>query len=227
MNRPTVYLAYKTSLTNAHPPFFFWLLYFWRYVGNSEFVLRLPSVLAGTALGWVAFKWVGDLFGRNAGSICLALLTFSPTMIALSADVRGYALLLFFMASALFFLELAFQKRSVGMMVLFSLCLYLAILTHYSALWFALVVGVYSLLRVVSGQLPARVVRVWLGFQAGAAAIYAWLYVTHITKLRGRGLEQEGMRGWLRHSYFRPGEEGAWGFSLTNNGSALQFAFAQ
>ena len=227
MNRPSVYLAYKTSLTNAHPPFFFWLLYFWRYVGNSEFVLRLPSVLAGTALGWVAFKWVGDLFGRNPGFICLALITFSPTMIALSADVRGYALLLFFMASALFFLERAFQKRSVGMMVLFSLCLYLAILTHYSALWFALVVGVYSLLRVVSGQLPARVVRVWLGFQAGAAAIYAWLYVTHITKLRGSGIEQEAMRGWLRHSYFRPGEEELWDFAFNNSVSAFQFAFAQ
>src|SRR3989442_6827200 len=28
--------AYKTSLTNAHPPFFFWLLYFWRYVGKKR-----------------------------------------------------------------------------------------------------------------------------------------------------------------------------------------------
>ncbi len=227
MNRPSAYLAYKTSLTNAHPPFFFWLLYVWRYLGNSEFVLRLPSVLAGTALGWVAFKWVGDLFGRSAGFICLALLTFSPTMIALSADVRGYALLLFFMASALCFLERAFQQRSAGMMVLFSLCLYLAILTHYSALWFALVVGVYSLLRVLSAQLPARVERVWLGFQLGAAAIYAWLYVTHITKLRGSGIEQEAMRGWLRHSYFRPGEEELWDFAFNNSVSAFQFAFAQ
>jgi hypothetical protein len=37
--------AYQASLTTAHPPLLILLLCFWRTLGVSEFVLRLPSVL--------------------------------------------------------------------------------------------------------------------------------------------------------------------------------------
>src|SRR5580704_13372921 len=40
--------AYRASLTTAHPPLLIFLLHFLRGVGTSEFVLRLPSVIAGT-----------------------------------------------------------------------------------------------------------------------------------------------------------------------------------
>src|SRR5689334_1343338 len=39
--------AYRASLTNAHPPLLTFVLYFWRPLGDSELVLRLPSVIAG------------------------------------------------------------------------------------------------------------------------------------------------------------------------------------
>src|SRR5205807_853748 len=42
-------LAYKAALTNAHPPLLILVLYYWRSLGQSELMLRMPSVLAGTA----------------------------------------------------------------------------------------------------------------------------------------------------------------------------------
>ena len=42
--------VYRASLTNAHPPLYFLLLYLWRFLGSSELFLRLPSVIAGVAL---------------------------------------------------------------------------------------------------------------------------------------------------------------------------------
>ena len=76
-NQPSVTIAYKASLTNAHPPLFFLLLYFWRLVGNSELALRLPSVVAGTAMLWVAFRWLGRAFGTTTALIGLIILAFS------------------------------------------------------------------------------------------------------------------------------------------------------
>ena len=183
-NQRSAFWAYKVSLTNAHPPLIYLLLYYWKFLGRSELMLRFPSVVAGTAVCWVAYKWIGTVFGRAAGVIGLILVVFSPAMIALSAEVRSYALLLFFETAALYLVEKALQEKSVRKMWHFSIFLYLAILSHYSAIFFALAVGVYALARIVEAQLPRKVVAAWAGGQAGALTIYGFLYVTHLSKLK-------------------------------------------
>src|SRR5579864_8877597 len=89
-------LAYKAALTNAHPPLLILVLYYWRWLGQSELMLRMPSVLAGTACCWLTYLWLRQIVDRSAAFIGLLLLTLSPTMIGLSAEVRQYSLLLFF-----------------------------------------------------------------------------------------------------------------------------------
>src|SRR5580700_4870070 len=113
-NQSTWLLSYKASLTNAHPPLLTFVLYFWRRLGSSEFVLRLPSVIAGTAFGWIFFQWLTRLFGRVTGFIGLMLVSFLPPLIALSAEVRQYALLLFFLVSAAYLLERALAENSAA-----------------------------------------------------------------------------------------------------------------
>ena len=196
--------TYQASLTNAHPPLYFALLHYWHFVGNSEAMLRLPSVLASTAVGWMAFRWIGMVLGRTAGLVMLLLLAFSPVLTALAAEVRDYSLLLLWMASALYFLEKAFRDQKISSITCYSFFLYLAILTHYSALWFVLAVGIYVLLRISS--LKGRTRTGWMVFQLGAAAIYVWLYLVHVSGLRGSPMEAEAMTGWLRALYFRAGE---------------------
>src|SRR5271168_3001782 len=51
-------LAYRAALTNAHPPLLILVLYYWRSLGHSELILRLPSVLAGTACCWLLYLWL-------------------------------------------------------------------------------------------------------------------------------------------------------------------------
>ena len=184
LNQSSAFLAYKASLTNAHPPLIYLVLYYWHFLGRSELMLRLPSVVAGTAFCWMFYKWVGLAFGRAASWIGLILVTFSPAMIALSAEVRAYALLLFCMGGALYFLERAFAEKSVREMWYFSGFLYLAILSHYSAVFFAVAAGVYALARIADSHLPRRAIIAWAGGQAGALAIYGFLYETHLSKLK-------------------------------------------
>ena len=112
LNQATVSEAYKFSLTNAHPPLIYLLVYFWHFLGRSELMLRLPSVLAGTAFCWLNYLWIKKLFGKAAAGIGVILCTFSPAMIALSAELRAYALLLFCIGGALYFLSRAFDEKA-------------------------------------------------------------------------------------------------------------------
>jgi 4-amino-4-deoxy-L-arabinose transferase-like glycosyltransferase len=184
INQNSAFFAYKISLTNAHPPLIYLLVYYWRFLGRSELMLRFPSVLAGTALCWFAYKWIGTVFGKAASAIGLILIAFSPALIALSAELRAYALLLFCETTALYLVEIAFKEKSVRKMWYFSIFLYLAILSHYSALFFVLAVGVYALVRIIESEIPRKVIVAWAGGQAGALAVYGFLYVTHVSKLK-------------------------------------------
>jgi hypothetical protein len=147
-------------------------------------MLRLPSVLAGTIFCWAAYKWIGNLFGKAAGIIALIIVAFLPVMIALSAEVRSYALLLFCETTALYLIEEALEQNSVRKMGLFAAFLYLAILSHYSAIFFVFAVGIYALARFIESHHSRNVVITWAAGQVGALAIYWFLYVTHLSKLK-------------------------------------------
>lgn len=224
INQPSLFLAYKASLTNAHPPLVYLLLYVFHFAGHSELVLRLPLVLAGTAFCWLTFKWIRSLFGGPAGLIALILAAFSPALIALSAEVREYALLLFCMSAALCLLERAFAEKSVRIMWCFSLFLYLAILSHYSAALFALALGVYALARVADSESPRKVVHAWAIGQLGALAIYAFLYVSHISKIRNN------LAVWATSfgvTLFQLNQESILQFTRENTWNIFQYLFAQ
>lgn len=226
-NQPSWRLAYQASLTTAHPPLLIFLLYFWRTLGTSEFVLRLPSVLAGTAFCWACFKWLSTAFDRAVGWIGLVLVTFLPPMIALSAEVRQYMLLLLFISSAAYLLESALEKDSAGLMLVFSIALYLGLLSHYSGFLFAAAIGAYGLLRLIQGTSSARVITVWIASQVGALAIAVFLYATHISKQKGTVQTMQAMEEWLRKSYYHPGHDNWLLFVLGRSFGVFQFTFGQ
>src|SRR5262249_61830618 len=78
----------------------------------SPFALRLFAVAFGTAFLWSAYRWAGFLLGKSSALATLALLAFLPSLVLVSAEVRGYSLLLWLMAAALLALERAFSEKS-------------------------------------------------------------------------------------------------------------------
>src|SRR5713101_4586426 len=175
VDQPSIGKAYRASLTTAHPPLLILFLYYWRMLGHAEWILRLPSVLAGTAFCWITFLWLNKVASRSAALTGLALLLFSPSLIHLSAEVRSYALKLCFSSTALYFLERAFSEKSANMMLLSLAAFYLALLTHYSALIFALSIGIYALIRLYRGT-RASVVITWIIGEVVALALCIFLY---------------------------------------------------
>lgn len=224
LDQPSVFLAYKANLTNAHPPLLSFLLYFWHFLGHSEVMLRLPSVLAGAAFCWFLFKWMEISFSPAAALFALLFAVFSPSLIGISAELREYSLLLLFLAAALYFFDLAVQEKSSRWMACFCLTLYLAILTHYSAAFFVVSIGLYALVRFASTNLPRQTLALWIVGQFGAAAIYAILYVTHLSKLTS---SIPGWSGPYNRFYFHGGFADILTFLRENTLSLFQYLFAQ
>jgi hypothetical protein len=230
-NQLSLSLAYKASLTAAHPPLLTLLLYYWRALGTSELWLRLPSVLAGALFCWMFYKWLAKAAGELAGLIGLLFVAFLPPIVMLAAELRQYSLLLAFLASALYFLDDAFVENSPWQIAIFSICLYIAMLFHYSAFLFAMALGIYALVRIVKARPPAKLVAPWVIGQLGGLALAIFLYKTHLSKL-GAGDSRTSMQGWmseyyLRRSFFDSAHDNPFLFLLGHSFGVFQYFFGQ
>jgi putative effector of murein hydrolase LrgA (UPF0299 family) len=230
-NQLSLFQAYRESLTASHPPLLTFVLYFWRAGGTSELWLRMPSVVAGATFCWMFYKWLSRSAGSLAGLIGLFFVALLSPIVALGAEIRQYALLLAFLASALYFLDEAFAKNSPGLIAAFSVCLYLAMLSHYSAFLFAAAIGVYALIRIFRDRISAKLIVVWSGGQLGALMFAIFLYKTHVAKL-GAGESRTALQGWmsdffLRHSYFDPAHDHWLTFLTGHTFGVFQYFFGQ
>jgi hypothetical protein len=230
-NQISLALAYRESLTASHPPLLTFVLYWWRAFGTSELWLRLPSVLAGVAFCWIFYKWLSSAAGYLVGLTGLIFVSLLPPIVMLSAEIRQYALLLVFLAGALYFLDDSFAKSSCSRMAAFCLCLYLAMLSHYSAFLFAAALAIYALFRFFTARFSLSLVIVWVAGQLGTIALAIFLYKTHISKL-GAGESRTALQGWmseffLRHSYFDSAHENPLVFLVGHSFGVFQYFFGQ
>jgi hypothetical protein len=83
--------------------------------------------------------------------------------------------------------------------------------------------GVYALARIADSHLPRRVVIAWAAGQTGALAIYGFLYVTHLSKIR-----HEEMATWknpLDQYFFHWGSGHLLDFTKVQTSDIFSFLF--
>lgn len=225
--QPTLADACRASLGTAHPPLLILFLHYWGMISHSELFLRLPSVFAGTAAGWFVFVWLREVSDRTTALIAMSLVLFSPALIYTSAEVRQYALLLCFMSATLYFLDRGVIAGSMSALPASALTLYLALLTHYAALIFAVSIAIYGWLRIVSIRPRGRLVTAWLITQTGCVAIIAFLWKTHISVIRHRSLTQDVAQSYLRGSLFHWRQQNIFAFLARANLRLFHFLFSE
>jgi len=230
-NQTSWRLAYQASLGLAHPPLLVLLLHGLRFLGTSEIVLRMPSILAGTAFCWLTYKWASMLFGRSVVWIVLIFTLFLPSTIDLSAEVRQYTLLLAFAMASAYLFERALETNSASAMLFSGVSLWLAICSHYSALLFAAAMGIYEIFRMMAGRPSPKVSALWVAGQVIAIGLGAFFYVSHISRLSqvysGSSIIQSLGSPYLPNSYYVPGKINPLLFIFARTGGVFQFAFAQ
>jgi dolichyl-phosphate-mannose-protein mannosyltransferase len=229
-NQDSLRQAYQASLTLFHPPLLIFVLYFWKSLGTSDLMLRLPCVIAGAVFCWLYYMWLKTILGRTVAWVGLVFMTFLPTMIGLSADLRQYSLVLMFSAAGAYFLERAFEKNSPGVMLLSSGSLLLAMLSHYSGFLFAATVGIYAILRMVAPRPSPGVVVAWITGQVAGLGLAWFLYITHIKKLATGYPGTQNLRHvadwYLPQFYYHPGRDHLLPFLFRGTFGVLRFAFA-
>jgi hypothetical protein len=226
-NRDSARLAYNASLTINHPPLLVLILHFLRLLGTSNLILRLPSVLAGTAFCWFLYRWLSVLAGPAAAWAGLILGTFLPPMISLSADLRQYPLLLGFLAAAAYFLELALVTNCGRWVVASSLCLYLAILSHYGAFFAAAALGTYAILRFIDRKPSISLLLAWMGGEIGGVALAGFLYKTHVARLSSLVTQSILPQLYLSDWYFHKGKDHLLRFLYRGTVGIFRFAIGQ
>lgn len=80
---------------DAHPPLYFAVLYYLiRFLGDTEWLLRLPSVVFGIAAVGAIYVLGRQLYSRREGLIAAAIMAVSWAPIYYSQEARSYSLLL-------------------------------------------------------------------------------------------------------------------------------------
>lgn len=117
--------------TQCHMPFYYlYLKFFIHFLGNSDLMLRLTSVIPG-ALSIIVMYFVGKEFkDKNLGVLCASICALSSFLIYFSQEVRFYGLLFLFAALALLFTLRLGRKQSVFNLILYIVSNFLIIFTH-------------------------------------------------------------------------------------------------
>ncbi|MDR7459039.1 MAG: glycosyltransferase family 39 protein [Armatimonadota bacterium] len=158
---------------DTHPPFYYVLLHLWMAVaGESELVLRLPSLVAGAVAIALTFLLGRRVGGSMNGLLAALFLAASPYAVAASQEARMYALLTAFALGSTYTLCLALEHPLRRHWILYAALQGLALYTHHFALLVVLAHGAYVLLSVGSRAHA----RAWLASMVVAALLYLpWL----------------------------------------------------
>jgi len=117
------------------PPLYYYFLHFWMRLGRSEFVLRLPSVLCGTAAIYVFYLWVKGLLGIRPAFIGALLFALAPVQIYYSQEVNQYALLVLFSTLILLCFERVVTEGKAPWLWGLTFASIAGLYSHYGIFW--------------------------------------------------------------------------------------------
>jgi 4-amino-4-deoxy-L-arabinose transferase-like glycosyltransferase len=127
------------------PPLSFLASWLTTRLGQTAFLLRIPSIVAGTATIPLVYALGLRSVGRRAALLAAALTCLSPFMIYYSSEARAYGLLMFFVVCAVISMLQAVDTGRRRYWVAYALASAAAFYTHYTCI-FVLAVALLWLL---------------------------------------------------------------------------------
>jgi len=134
-----------------HPPFYYLLMKFVTlFLGSSEVVLRLPSVLFSLATGYVVYKIVKELKNESAGMWASVFFLFNPLIVYYSQEARMYMMATFFLTASLYYylrIEKYVKETKMRDLVFFNIFTALGLLTFYGSIFFVAAVLIHRYIK--------------------------------------------------------------------------------
>lgn len=118
-------------IAQCHMPFYYlYLKFFMHFFGNSDFALRISSLIPGV-LSILSMYFVGREFkDEKLGVLCSSITAISSFLIYFSQEVRFYGLVFLFTSLALLFTIKLTKNQNVRNLIFFLLANFLIIFTH-------------------------------------------------------------------------------------------------
>ena len=160
----------------VHTPVYFLMMLVWGKIGDSAFILRYFSVVAGVLAVPLIYITGKQLNGRSVGLLAAFLLAIAPFLIWFSQEARMYSLLALSALAANYFLLRLLQREKLLYWIAYSVTLTVTLLTHF--LGVLILIAHYTFFslyyRYHYRQDPDRFKR-WFIFAGIAGAFYvAW-----------------------------------------------------
>jgi 4-amino-4-deoxy-L-arabinose transferase-like glycosyltransferase len=160
-----------------------WLL---RPFGDSEFMLRLPSVVEGTLLVLAVYLLARSLFRTRAGLIAALMTAVFPFAVWYSQEARSYALFMVLTTAQMYGAYMAVKRGRLIDWVALAVFSTLNLYTHYLAFLplaaAAVYIGAFLVARMLKGASArakaATIVALAVLAAAGAYAPYHSLFTT-------------------------------------------------
>jgi mannosyltransferase len=116
-----------------HPPLYSVILHFFLYLGKSEYLVRLPSVIFSILCILLIYRLGKEFFDFRVGLVSAFLLAISPMLYYYAQEARMYTLLIFLSLLSLDFFLNAIRKNEAWLWIGFVASTSLNIYTHYYA----------------------------------------------------------------------------------------------
>jgi cellulose synthase/poly-beta-1,6-N-acetylglucosamine synthase-like glycosyltransferase len=170
------------------------LLHFWVLLGDSEFMVRLLSVIFSVATVPLVYFLGKRLFDAKVGLIAALLLSVNAFHIQYAQEARSYSMLVLLVTLSSLFLIRSIQRPSLGNWAGYTASAIMAVYTHPFAL-LVLVAHAGSLVFLPKRSMP------WSGLFASGVAIGAALapiWLPEVTSLlAGSDSAGGGALGWI------------------------------
>jgi hypothetical protein len=130
-----------------NPPLYFLAALAFAQLGDDTTLIRLPSILLGTATVPVVYALGRQVVGPAAGVVAAALVALSPFAAFYSVEARPYATMVFFVALSTLALLRAVEGGRPRWWALYALAAACAVYSHYTAMF---IVGAQALWAVLA-----------------------------------------------------------------------------
>ncbi len=162
----------------VHPPLFYLVENIILRLGRSEILLRLPSLLAGSASIPLIYILGKRWLGPRVALLTAALFALSPFGVWYAQDARMYSLLGMFSILSMLFYDRLLERPSRGDLAGFVLTNACAYLTHYFAFFLPIIQLTHQAIHL---RRHWRLLRSWTAAEV-VAATPALLWVVAIAR---------------------------------------------
>ncbi len=127
----TLAALFQVNTEGIHPPLYRLIMHFWLYLGQSEELVRIPSVIFSAFSIIVGYKTVKLIFNKRVALYTAFFITVSPFHIYYAQEVKSYSLFFLLSLVSLYFFIKIIKENKIGLWLGYILFTTLSVYTHY------------------------------------------------------------------------------------------------